>query len=113
MAQSYTPGLKVSPQTTLRVRRQLPIAGTVHVRQGDVVAAQDVVAEASIPGDVFPVNLANQLGVSAGDVSRAMLVETGSAVSVGDELARTNGIFGFFRSLTFRGIAGRWNRSRK
>ena len=106
MAQSYTPGLKVSPQTTLRVRRQLPIAGTVHVRQGDVVAAQDVVAEASIPGDVFPVNLANQLGVSAGDVSRAMLVETGSAVSVGDELARTNGIFGFFKKSYFSRYSG-------
>lgn len=106
MAHAYTPGLKVSEQTTLHVRRLLPIAGTVHVRQGDIVTAQDVVAEAMIPGDIHPLNLANQIGVSSAEINNCMLVQPGEVVRIGMELARSKGIFGFFKKSYFSGIAG-------
>ena len=83
MAHAYTPGLKVSERTTLHVRRQLPIAGKVDVNQGDTVSARDVVAEASIPGNVYPINLANQIGVSPADIQSCMLVNEGDPVEVG------------------------------
>ncbi len=106
MAHAYTPGLKVSERTTLHVKRLLPIAGQVHVAVGDRVAAQDVVAEASIPGDVFPINLANQIGVSPVDVKGCMLVESGTMVTEGQELARSNGFFGFFKTSYFSRMTG-------
>ncbi len=106
MAHAYTPGLKVSRQTKLHCRRLLPISGKVLVEVGDSVEAQDVVAEASIPGDIFPLNLASLLGVSAADLPGCMLKNKGERVEVGDELARSKGIFGFFKKSYFSRSAG-------
>lgn len=106
MAHAYTPGLKVSKQMTLHCRRLLPISGKVHVKVGDQVQAQDVVAEASIPGDIFPVNLASLMGMSTAAIAQCMLVKVDDRVEVGDELARSNGIFGFFKKGYFSKSAG-------
>ena len=96
MAQSYTPGLIVTPQITLQVNRQLPIAGRVLVEVGQQVDAEQVVAESEIPGNVFPINLANALGASPGDIPRCMRKEIGEAVQEGEVLARSGGLFGWF-----------------
>lgn len=106
MAHAYTPGLKVSERTTLHVKRLLPIAGKVHVATGNWVEALDVVAEASIPGNVYPINLANQIGVSPGDVKGCMLVEPGTEVTEGQEIARSKGFFGFFKTSYHARMAG-------
>lgn len=98
MAQAYTPGLKVASRTTHRVRRVLPIHGDVLVRQGDTVAARDVVAQTFMPGDVTPLNMANLLSAQAGDVPAFMLKKVGETVAVGEAIARTKGIFGMFKA---------------
>src|SRR5262245_10591528 len=83
MAQAYTPGLKVTDRTLLQRRRVLPIHGEVLVEPGDKVAARDVVAQALLPGPITPVNAANILSISPGDLPAAMLVSAGSAISAG------------------------------
>lgn len=98
MAHAYTPGLQVKERTRYRTQRLLPIAGTVLKRVGEMVRAEDVVARSEQPGDVTPLNLANALGVSAGDVPKLLLKREGDAVAAGELLARTNGIFGLFKS---------------
>lgn len=98
MAHAYTPGLKVTPLVRHRVRRVLPIAGNLLVAVGDHVAPRDVVARTELPGDVTPVNLANKLSISPTEVAAAMLKREGDAVSEGDVLARTKGLFGFFQA---------------
>ncbi|MEZ6055389.1 MAG: hypothetical protein R3C01_01670 [Planctomycetaceae bacterium] len=98
MSQAYTPGLLVTPQIVHRVRRVLPIAGDVLVTQGATVAARDVVARANLPGDVVPINLAKLLAIPPGDVPSCMLKQPGERVEVGEVIARTKGIFGFFKS---------------
>lgn len=95
---SYTPGLTVTPRVRHRVRRLLPIAGDVQVNVGDRVDAQQVVAATELPGDVFPTNVANQIGVPAGDLPGCMLVKEGNTVAEGDILARSHGMFGFFKT---------------
>ena len=70
MAHAYTPGLRVSPATTIRKERRLPIAGQVLVEQGADVKADDVVARAELPGDVATANVVSRLGVSAGELDR-------------------------------------------
>ena len=53
---AYTPGLTVAASTRHRARRLLPIPGDVLVQVGDRVDAQQVVAQAIMPGDVTPLN---------------------------------------------------------
>jgi hypothetical protein len=98
MAQSYTPGLKVTPHVRWRVRRVLPIAGEVLVAAGQPVNAQDVVARTFMPGDVTPVNLAKLLSIPAADVPKAMLKRIGEQVSADEVLAKSQGLFGLFSS---------------
>jgi hypothetical protein len=92
----YTPGLRVSPHTGLRYRRSLPIPGDVRVKVGQRVQATDTVAETQMPGDVFPLNLANLLGVASSEVARCMLVKQGETIAVGQPIARNKGLFGMF-----------------
>ncbi|NCF39933.1 MAG: hypothetical protein GWP75_07435 [Planctomycetia bacterium] len=98
MAKAYTPGLKVSARTTHRTRRLLPIPGEVKVAVGDVVKANDVVAETFMDGDITPMNMANRLSCSAGDVAGLMLKEIGEPVKAGEPIARSKGIFGAFKT---------------
>uniref|UniRef100_A0A7C4QK76 RnfC Barrel sandwich hybrid domain-containing protein n=1 Tax=Schlesneria paludicola TaxID=360056 RepID=A0A7C4QK76_9PLAN len=98
MAQAYTPGLKVTPQVRWRARRVLPIAGEVLVSAGQTVAARDIVARTFMPGDVTPVNVAKLLSIPAADVPRCMLKPVGESVAAGEPLARSQGLFGLFRS---------------
>lgn len=105
MAHAYTPGLQVAERMRFRTRRSLPIAGQVLVQEGDRVQARDVVAATTLPGEIQVVNVAHQLGVSAGDVPKCMVRRVGETVSEsagengeasGLVLARSAGIFGWF-----------------
>jgi hypothetical protein len=97
MSQAYTPGLKVTERILLRRRRSLPIKGQVLVRAGDRVSARDVIAQTDLPGPITPVNVASLLSVPPGDLPAAMLVQAGEQISAGQVLARSKGIFGWFR----------------
>lgn len=107
MAHAYTPGLKVTARATHRVRRTLPIEGDVLVEVGRRVGARDVVARTYMPGDIQPVNVANALSLPPGDVPEAMLVKEGDEIEVGQVLARSKGIFGFFKSEYQATVGGR------
>lgn len=98
MAHAYTPGLTVTPQTVHRSRRVLPLQGTVLVSMGQRVQARDSVAEAFMPGDVMPLNMANLLSLPPADVPDCMLKCEGDSVEIDEPLARTKGIFGLFKS---------------
>ncbi len=107
MTSAYTPGLQVTARTRYRARRVLPIAGEVLVGLGDRVEAREIVAQTALPGDATPINLANQLSLPPGDVPGCMLKQEGDTIEVGDVLARTNGIFGFFKNEFVSHITGR------
>ncbi len=97
-AHAYSPGLQVSQRTKIQRRRVLPIEGKVLVKKGDQVSAQQVVAETFMPGDVIPVNVANLLSLPPRDVPECMCCEVGDDINIGDSIARTKGIFGFFKN---------------
>jgi hypothetical protein len=73
MAHSYTPGLTVTEQTVIRRRRQLPLPGTVLVAVGETVQSNQPVARAELPGKVYPLNLANQLGVAPDEIKEYLI----------------------------------------
>ena len=97
-AHAYTPGLQVSQRTEIQRSRLLPIHGKVLVEKGDIVTAQQVVAETFMPGDVIPVNVSNLLSLPPRDVPECMCVIVGDQIEVGDIIAETKGIFGFFKN---------------
>ncbi len=85
-------------RTLFRAVRTLPIPGEVQRQVGERVNSLDVVAETLLPGDVFPINLSNQLGLVPAEVPRSLLKKVGDAVEIGEVVAVSPGMFGFFRA---------------
>ena len=98
-AHAYTPGLEVNPHKTHAVQRILPVKGEVLVNKGDQVSAEKIVAETFMPGDIFPINLANKLSMPPGDIPDHVLVKKGDSIMKDDIIAETKGIFGMFKNI--------------
>ncbi|MDD3806859.1 MAG: hypothetical protein PHE86_02320 [Candidatus Marinimicrobia bacterium] len=97
MAHAYTPGLKVLEKTILTKTRRLPLKGTVKVKKGDMVKAEDIVASTELPGNVYPLNLANFLNVDPSEVVNFLVKKEGDVINKGDVIAETKGLFGLFK----------------
>lgn len=106
MAAIFTPGLKVSEHTMLVKTRQLPIEGEVLVEVGQQVTADEIVARTDLPGKIYPFNVANQLGIDPGRLGESMLKQIGETVAEGEIVARSPGLFGFFKSEAVAPVAG-------
>ena len=106
MGHAYTPGLTVAESTVVRKVRRLPLNGEVLVRVGQHVRATDVVAEAKLPGEVRPVNVAGQLGITPEELPDVLLKREGDSVGKAEPFARTRGLFGLFKSECRSPIAG-------
>lgn len=98
MGCAYTPGLSVAESTTVRRIRRLPLKGNVLVRVGQLVEAEDVVAQTELPGKIHSINVARQLGIAAEELPDTLLKKEGDSVSRGEPLARTRGLFGLFKT---------------
>lgn len=106
MAAIFTPGLKVTERTIVQKDRRLPLEGEVLVRVGDTVRADQVVARTDLPGKVFPVNVANQLGVDPGRLKEFMKKGPGETVEEGELLAETPGLLGLFKAESRAIVSG-------
>lgn len=108
MGSAYTPGLKVSANTTIEKVRRLPLKGTVVVQEGDVVGPDTVVARTYLPGLMQTVRVAERLGIEPSEVQAVLQVQVGDSVAVGDLLAETKGLFGkYFRGRVTASVAGK------
>ena len=94
MAQAYSAGLTVTDNIILKKERFLPLKGSVLVKKGDKVKAEEVVAETLLPGKVVPFNLANKLGVTPAQLSNFIKVEAGQQITKDTILAENKGLFG-------------------
>lgn len=106
MAHSYTPGLTVTHQTVVRRVRQLPLQGTVLVQEGDLVRATQSVARAELPGKVYPLNLANQLGVTPAEIKDYLVKREGEAVRQDEVLAENKPFFKWLKTEIRSPITG-------
>lgn len=80
--------------TMIRIERRLPYPGEVLVRQGSRVEPEDIVARTLKPVAPQIINVARQLGIPPGQVSRALRREKSNKVSAGEVLARAPGLLG-------------------
>ncbi|MDX1382391.1 MAG: hypothetical protein R3190_02050 [Thermoanaerobaculia bacterium] len=106
MGTVFTPGLTVSADHIVQRDRRLPLEGEVLVAVGDRVAADDLVARTELPGKVYPLNVANELGIDPARLPAAMLHAEGATVERGELLARTKGVFGLFSSESHAPVSG-------
>ena len=106
MAHSYTPGLTVTDRTVIHRRRMLPLPGTVLVGVGDRVRSDQVVAQAELPGKVFPINLANQLSIAASEIKDYLVKKTGDAVKKDEILAENKPLIKWFKTEIRSPVAG-------
>ncbi len=98
MAQAYSAGLTVTDSIVLKKDRILPLKGTVKVKKGDKVKAEDLVAETLLPGKVVPFNLANKLGVPPNFVKEYIKIKAGDELKKGQVIAESKGFFGLFKT---------------
>jgi hypothetical protein len=108
MGQAYSAGLTVTDSIILRKERILPLKGTVLVKKGDKVKAEDVVAETLLPGKVVPFNLANKLGVTPTQLTNYIKITPGQQITKDTILAENKGLFGlgFFKSEVRSPVVG-------
>ena len=107
MAHSYTPGLTVTDSTVIRRRRQLPLPGTVLVKAGDLVQSNQPVARAELPGKVYPLNLANQLGVAPDEIKEYLVKKEGDAVQKDEILAENKPLIKWFKTEIRSPVTGK------
>lgn len=84
----YPSETQVTPLTTIRRERVLPVPGYVLARIGQQVQPTDVVARAELPGDFRILPVARLLGVPASKVKRYLRVKEGDQVRRGQAIAR-------------------------
>ncbi|MGH7255894.1 MAG: hypothetical protein ACREI3_08965 [Nitrospirales bacterium] len=106
MGHAYTPGLTVTEQTVVRKRRLLPIPGEVLVKVGDRPKAEAVVARAQLPGKVHVLNVANQLGVSADEVTDYLVKREGEPLAVDDVIAESKPLITWFKTVIRSPLTG-------
>ena len=98
MSRSYTPGLKILARTKIIKKRQLPMKGNVHLKIGDIVKSDAIVASTELPGNVQMLNVANKLNIEPEHVPECMLAELDESIYKGQIIAESKGIFGMFKS---------------
>ena len=83
--------VRIAPFLEIQRTRTLPLPGRVIVQQGDPVTPNDVIAEASVPGEVVMLDIARGLGIPTEEVLSCLARELGEQLSEGDILAQTEG----------------------
>src|SRR3990167_4340084 len=106
MAHSYTPGLTVTEQATIRRRRLLSLPGIVLVSAGEKVCSNQPVARAELPGKVYPLNLANQLGVAPDEINEYLIKKEGESVQKDEILAENKPLIKWFKTEIKSPITG-------
>jgi hypothetical protein len=106
MPVAYTPGLRVTSDTVVRTVRRLPLKGEVLVAPDQVVTTETVVARAERPGNLNTVRVAEMLHVEPQELPTHMVVTAGAQVTRGEVLARTQGMWGLFKSEAKAPVAG-------
>lgn len=106
MAHAYTPGLRVTPDTVIRKQRTLPIPGEVTVTVGAKVTAATEVARTALPGKVYPINIANKLSITPGEVSTYLLKQEGDVIRKDEPLAENKPFLKWFKTQVRAPISG-------
>ena len=96
----------MTEHTTVRRRRMLSLPGTVLVTTGEEVRANQAVARAELPGKVYPLNLANQLGVAPDEIHEYLIKKAGDPVWKDEVLAENKPLIKWLKTEVRSPITG-------
>jgi len=102
----YPPQYRISPFTTIKVERALPLQGEVLVQIGQRVESGDEVAQTYLPGQSHTVDVARALGVSKDLVTRYMIKNKGDTVEPDEVIAMRRGRLGLAKRRVCRAPVG-------
>jgi hypothetical protein len=83
----YPPETRVSPLTTIKRERMLPVPGEVVVQVGQRVEPWDAVAQAAVPGGYRIVDVARALRVREENIKEYLLKAEGDDIEAGEPIA--------------------------
>jgi len=106
MGTAYTPGLTVSPNTTVVKTRRLPIKGEVLVKEGDIVQPDTVIARAQRLGNSQTIKAAQILGIELQKLTEVLKVKEGDPVEKDQVIGETKGFLGLFRGVCKSPVRG-------
>jgi hypothetical protein len=106
MARVLTPTLETRAALTLHKERELPIAGEILVKPGDVVEANQVIARAALPGAMMIERLSEKLGFSSQEILAGLKVKEGDSVFKGQVLFSHRGLFGLLKTEYHAPVSG-------
>ncbi len=106
MPVAYTPGLRVTPDAAIRQQRRLPVRGEVLVQLGQMVQADQVLAQAEMPGHLHTISAADTLRVEPQELPSLVTKRSGDAVKVGEIIARTEGLWGLLKTELKAPVSG-------
>jgi hypothetical protein len=90
----------------IRRRRMLSLPGNVLVTTGEVVRANQAVARAELPGKVYPLNLANQLGVAPDEIQEYLIKKAGDPVQKDEILAENKPLIKWLKTEVRSPVTG-------
>ncbi len=88
----YPPEVQITPLTKVRRTRTLPVAGEILVHVGERVEPMQIVARTRLPGEFHVLPVARMLGVSVGQMKRALKVKLDEEVEKGQVIAKRGGL---------------------
>lgn len=98
----YPPRYRISPFTTIKVERVLPIQGEVLVQANQRVEPAEVVAQTYMSSQSYTVDVARALGVSKDRVTRYMVKQEGEPVEPDEVIALRRGRLGLTKRRVCR-----------
>jgi hypothetical protein len=84
----------------------LSLPGRVLVTTGETVRANQPVARAELPGKVYPLNLANQLGVAPNEIQEYLIKKAGDSVQKDEILAENKPLIKWLKIEILSPITG-------
>ncbi len=88
---------RITPLTTIRRERMLPVRGEVLVQSGEFVGPVDVVARCQLPGQIRVVDVGRTLGIRSEAANKVIRKSPDDAVQTDEVLAMPGGLFGRLR----------------
>jgi hypothetical protein len=103
----YPVETRITPLTTIRRERLLPVRGQVLVQPGEFVGPTDVVARCELPGTIRVIDVGRALGARPDMAARYTLKAEGDMVQAGQVLATPGGMFARLRRACRAPVDGR------
>jgi hypothetical protein len=106
MGQAYAGGASVLDDALVERWRELPMRGSILVKENDLVEADTVIGRATLPGEGILVRVAEELGIAPDEAMQCVTVSIGDEVRKGQSIAIHRVFFGLLKAEVVAPVSG-------